>query len=264
MRTCSQHLVSTLFVAAVLAAGMTQAAAQGRSAATAQQALGPSIPARPEDADRAKRPSGTYYRAAGITLALAEITEGRLIVEGMTDAPNTGVTLDGRYNTSSGSNRAFRASLLYTPEDCILELKTQKGRVRVVVGKCAPQGDPGPQGETGPRGPKGATGDRGPKGDKGETGERGPKGETGERGPKGDTGAAGPIGPQGPQGTAGPQGAQGPQGVQGATGPAGATGATGPQGAAGGLLGWVIYDTNVSEQSGSVDGGTQTKNVPIG
>lgn len=54
-----------------------------------------------------------------------------------------------------------------------------------------PQGDPGPQGATGPQGPQGQEGPVGPQGIQG---------------------------PQGPEGPVGPQGIQGPQGVQGPPG----------------------------------------------
>jgi hypothetical protein len=211
MRLASQTAIAALFVAGVLAAA-TPAAAQGRHADAAAAASGRSSAAAGHAAEDRGKARGSYYRAAGITLDTAEVIEGRLVVEGMTDAPNTGVTLDGRYNTSSGSNRRFRAALLYLPDDCIVELKTQKGKVRVVVGKCAPQGE---------RGPKGERGERGPKGDKGD------KGDKGERGAKGDAGDRGATGPQGPQGV---QGAQGP---------------------AGGLSGWVDYRLLMPSKSGA-------------
>jgi hypothetical protein len=62
--------------------------------------------------------------------------------------------------------------------------------IQVVEGAAGPQGEPGPQGETGPAGPQG---------------EPGPQGEAGPAGPKGDagpTGHPGDVGPQGPPGTA--------------------------------------------------------------
>jgi len=120
-----------------------------------------------------------------------------------------------------------------------------------------PQGDQGPQGQTGSTGPqgiqgisgnegpqgtqgvKGDTGSQGLQGVKGDTGNEGPqglKGDTGNEGPqglKGDTGDQGPQGPQGLKGDAGDQGPQGSQGVKGDTGnegPQGLKGDTGNEG----------------------------------
>jgi len=88
----------------------------------------------------------------------------------------------------------------------------------------------GPQGEVGPQGQTGATGPRGPQGLMGKTGPQGPQGPTGLTGPEGPVGPAGIAGPQGPQGAMGPKGDTGPQGLTGATGPKGDTGAQGPVG----------------------------------
>jgi hypothetical protein len=117
-----------------------------------------------------------------------------------------------------------------------------------------PQGDQGPQGQTGSTGPQGIQGIsgneglQGPQGIKGDTGDQGLqgpqglKGNTGDQGPqgpqglKGDTGDQGPQGPQGLKGNTGDQGPQGPQGIKGDTGdqgpqgPQGLKGNTGDQG----------------------------------
>lgn len=79
---------------------------------------------------------------------------------------------------------------------------TQVGNV-VTLNLGIPEGEQGPQGDTGPAGPQG---------DPGPTGAQGPQGDTGPQGP------AGPTGPQGPQGATGPQGPQGPQGEPGTGG----------------------------------------------
>ncbi|HRQ63836.1 MAG TPA: hypothetical protein PKZ76_03055 [Xanthomonadaceae bacterium] len=63
------------------------------------------------------------------------------------------------------------------------------------VATFALDGNPGPQGETGPPGP---------------AGESGPQGDIGPVGPQGDVGPVGPIGPAGEPGPEGPQGPAGP------------------------------------------------------
>lgn len=89
------------------------------------------------------------------------------------------------------------------------------------------RGEPGSQGETGPKGEKGDTGAIGPKGDTGLQGPPGESGATGPQGPKGDKGDKGDTGQQGPKGDKGDPGLQGPQGIQGEPGPAGADGTDG-------------------------------------
>jgi hypothetical protein len=96
-----------------------------------------------------------------------------------------------------------------------------------------PQGDQGPQGQTGSTGPQGIQGIsgneglQGPQGIKGDTGDQGPQGP---QGLKGDTGDQGPQGPQGLKGNTGDQGPQGPQGVKGDTGDQGIQGISGNEG----------------------------------
>ncbi|XP_061435399.1 complement C1q tumor necrosis factor-related protein 2-like [Lethenteron reissneri] len=65
-------------------------------------------------------------------------------------------------------------------------------------------GDPGVDGDRGPRGEKGETGARGSRGEKGETGARGERGADGahaKKGEKGEDGVRGEPGPSGPKGT---------------------------------------------------------------
>ena len=90
-----------------------------------------------------------------------------------------------------------------------------------------PKGDRGDRGETGPAGP---AGERGAAGPEGPVGPEGPQGLQGERGFQGETGPAGPQGERGPQGVIGPMGPAGPQGEQGARGLQGIQGPQGIQG----------------------------------
>jgi hypothetical protein len=87
-----------------------------------------------------------------------------------------------------------------------------------------PQGDQGPQGQTGSTGPQGQQGIPGNDGATGPSGNDGADGQDGAPGPKGDQG------PQGQTGSTGPQGQQGIPGNDGATGPSGNDGAPGPKG----------------------------------
>jgi len=169
--------------------------------------------------------------ASGVTVTLAAIQAGKLVVEGTTAVPKTAVRLDDRFRvTSAKITGQFRFDLVYLPSTCIVELKTSSGADQVVVAGCGLQGPPGETGPAGPPGPTGAqgeTGERGQRGAKGVAGAEGPAGPAGEPGPQGPVGPAGGIGPQGP---AGPRGVKGAQGVQGPQGIAGMAGPPGPSG----------------------------------
>jgi hypothetical protein len=78
-----------------------------------------------------------------INLTKATIEGGRLVVQGTTAAPNTKVTLDGRFNVTSRSDRTFSFSLAYLPTDCIADLSTPSGADKAVIALCGQQGSPG-------------------------------------------------------------------------------------------------------------------------
>ena len=151
-----------------------------------------------------------------------------------------------------------------------------------------PQGDQGPQGQTGSTGPQGIQGIsgneglQGPQGIKGDTGDQGPqgpqglKGNTGDQGPqgpqgvKGDTGdqgiqgISGNEGPQGLKGDTGDQGPQGSQGIKGDTGDQGPQGETGPAGTYTAGLGVTISNDEISiGQDVSTESSVYFKNVII-
>lgn len=176
--------------------------------------------------------------ATGLNVTAVTIETGRLVITGNTP-PNTLVTLERRFQTRADANGRFRFALLYTVEDCIVELSTTRGTGRAEVTGCGLKGDTGPAGPRGPTGLTGARGPVGPEGPEGPAGAKGSAGPAGPTGPKGATGAAGPTGATGPQGLTGATGATGPAGATGATGatgPAGSTGPTGPAGSGGALF----------------------------
>jgi hypothetical protein len=158
--------------------------------------------------------------APGLVLNEASITIGRLFVSGRTTR-DTIVILDGRFQRRSGADGTFQFTLLYQPEDCIIQLRTPTAAGNAQVVGCGPEGPDGEVGAAGPRGPQGLTGARGAVG---------PIGPQGPVGPAGPAGPAGPQGPKGAVGPAGPGGPTGPQGPQGLTGPAGPIGPAGPPG----------------------------------
>jgi hypothetical protein len=65
--------------------------------------------------------------AQDVTIGTAEIAGGRLVVTGVTAAPNTRVRLEGRstsaFNATSNANGAFAFSVVYLPTDCIVTLQ---------------------------------------------------------------------------------------------------------------------------------------------
>ena len=91
-----------------------------------------------------------------------------------------------------------------------------------------PEGERGPQGETGAQGERGPQAEAGAQGERGTQGEAGHQGERGERGPQAEAGSQGERGSQGPEAEAGPQGERGPQGEAGAQGERGERGRAAP------------------------------------
>ena len=155
-------------------------------------ALGAAALAVPQAASAQGVPDPGQTIAPGLSVTSVSIESGRLIITGTTATANTLVTLERRFQARSNARGRFGFSLLYTVDDCIVDLSTSRGAGRAVVTGC------GLKGATGQRGPTGFTGPRGPAGQAGATGPAGPKGATGA------TGATGPAGPQGPAGSRGP------------------------------------------------------------
>ena len=170
--------------------------------------------------------------APGLRVLSVAIESGRLVITGTTATANTLVTLERRFQTRSNARGRFAFSLIYTVDDCIVDLSTSRGAGRAEVTGC---------------GLKGATGQRGLTGLTGPTGPRGPIGLTGPTGPRG---AAGPSGATGPAGPAGAKGATGATGVAGSTGPQGPAGPQGPgvraRGAWSAGINYVLNDLVVS------------------
>lgn len=132
---------------------------------------------------------------AGLTIDTAEMNAGRLLIAGTAAKAGQVVKIDGRTNEATADKTgAFRFSLRWRPDDCVVKLVAGTQQQRVLVGGC------GPTGETGKTGPTGAAGARGAQGAKGAQGAQGPVGATGATGPTGAAGAAGATGAAGPDG----------------------------------------------------------------
>ena len=157
-------------------------------------ALGAAALAVPQAASAQGVPAPGQTIAPGLSVTSVSIESGRLIITGTTATANTLVTLERRFQARSNARGRFGFSLIYTVDDCIVDLSTSRGAGRAVVTGC------GLKGATGQRGPTGLTGRAGPRGPAGLAGATGPAG------PKGATGATGATGPAGPQGPAGPRG----------------------------------------------------------
>jgi hypothetical protein len=190
-------------------------------------------------ADQGVPPAGQLI-ARDLTVNNIVISQGRLAINGLT-RPNLVVKLDRKFQTRADAIGRFAFKLIYTSDDCVVELATTLGRGNAQVTGCGLKGDVGP---VGPQGAPGA---------KGDTGATGATGQTGPQGPTGVEGARGPTGPQGPTGQ------------QGATGATGATGPQGPAGTGGALFAVIDPDGTwsrgypsgtgyVSNKLGSADG----------
>jgi hypothetical protein len=132
----------------------------------------------------------THLPNTGITLGVAAIDAGRLIITGQTPVARQIVTLNGQYSATSTNARTFQFSLLLLPTNCVVALSIGAASDQAVIVNCGPQGAQGPAGVQGPSGPAGPAGPIGL------------PGLTGPQGPAGPAGATGATGPQGPQGTA--------------------------------------------------------------
>jgi len=208
--------------------------------------------------------------AAGLTVKVATISAGRLVILGTARTPGALVKIDGTtLSAVADAQKVFRFDVNYRTPDCRLTLGTHAGKVSILIGECGPMGVV-PRGawvsnrsyvpndlvydggstyralrSNANRRPvtsvadwqmfasHGAAGPAGPKGQAGAQGVQGVAGAAGPQGPQGDPGvdgAQGPVGPAGADGAQGPVGAAGPQGPQGDPGAAGAQGPTGPAG----------------------------------
>jgi hypothetical protein len=176
---------------------------------------------------------------AGISLSVAAIQAGELVIAGQAPSPRAVVSADDRYTTSSNRVGRFAFRLAYYPMNCAVILKSGNTERKAVVANCAAsgaQGEPGTSGTSGAGGAPGPAGATGPQGFQGLSGPQGPHGVQGSEGPQGPTGPrgeAGIAGPQGPQGPPGVQGSEGPQGPAGPRGEAGPPGSRGEAGVAG-------------------------------
>ncbi len=141
---------------------------------------------------------------AGISLSVATIQAGELVIAGQTSSPPAPVSIDDRYTASSDRNGRFAFHLAYHPTNCVVTLKSGKIERKAAVANCAasgPQGEPGAPGAPGVPGPAGAPGPQGPPGQPGAPGMRGAEGPPGPACPRGEAGPTGPRGegPPGPQ-----------------------------------------------------------------
>jgi hypothetical protein len=135
---------------------------------------------------------------AGLTLSRVSIQSGRLLVEGIADAPGVTITVDERFHARSNGSGAFKFSLAYLPDDCMLDISTAMGSEPALVANCAASVPSDSVEGTADASAAAAA----PSG----TGTRGPRGPKGPRGPRGRSGVVGPAGPQGPAGPVGPAG----------------------------------------------------------
>lgn len=180
--------------------------------------------------------------SATITVSKAEISAGKLVVQGTRTGTAPTISLDGIANATVSGTGTFAFSLVYLPPDCIVDLAAvggTGGAIKAVVANC------GPKGLTA-RGPWSATANYIKDDVVGSGGSsfRAKRANINKppatnpldwdvlalRGARGLQGIQGVTGPQGAQGL---QGVQGQQGIQGATGPTGPQGSIGPQGPAG-------------------------------
>jgi Collagen triple helix repeat (20 copies) len=141
---------------------------------------------------------------AGISLSVATIQAGELVIAGLTSSPHAPVSVDDRYTASSDRNRRFAFHLAYHPMNCIVTLKFGNLERKAVIANCAvggAQGEPGAPGVPGTAGAPGPQGPPGPPGQPGSPGMLGAEGPPGPAGPRGETGPPGPRGegPPGPQ-----------------------------------------------------------------
>jgi hypothetical protein len=169
-----------------------------------------------------------------ISLSVAEIRAGELVIAGRTSSARARVSADDRYSTSSRRNGRFAFRLAYYPMNCAVSLKSGNAQRKAIIANCAAGGAHSEVALAGARGEAGPAGAAGPQGLQGQPGPQGPPGVQGSEGPQGPAGPRGEAGSAGPQGPQGARGSEGPLGPQGPAGPRGEAGPPGPRGEAGG------------------------------
>ncbi len=155
---------------------------------------------------RRHRDSEDRHGPLGISLSVAAIQAGELVIAGQTSRPRAMVSADERYTAGSDRNGRFAFRLAYYPMNCAVTLKSGNIERKAIVANCAAggaRGEPGAPGTPGGPGPAGTAGLQGLQGPPGPAGPSGPQGLPGVRG------AEGPPGPTGPRGEAGPVGPRG-------------------------------------------------------
>lgn len=180
--------------------------------------------------------------SAAITVTTAEITGGKLVVEGTRTGGAATIRLDDQFNDGVNGAGAFAFSLDYLPPDCIVDLKEIGGlndSATAVIANCGPKGL-NPQGgwDSAKTYQKDDVTTLGGSSFRAKRASLNVQPGTSKadweilakRGAPGPQGIQGATGPAGADGAKGDQGAQGPQGDPGPKGDTGATGATGPQG----------------------------------
>ena len=80
-------------------------------------------------------------RTVDLAVKVATITAGRLIIIGSTTRAGTDVAIaNTSIHVKSDTTRLFRFDANYRTPDCVVDLKTQSGKLSVLVSDCAPQG----------------------------------------------------------------------------------------------------------------------------
>lgn len=92
--------------------------------------------------------AATAAAAPDVTITVAKIEAGKLVISGKTAAAQTRLRLDGRseadFNTTSGADRTFSFSLVYLPKDCIVSVQKMQEASKLdvpnelVIANCAP------------------------------------------------------------------------------------------------------------------------------
>lgn len=106
--------------------------------------------------------------ASALVVERAEISEGRLIIEGIAKRAGQMIFLEGTsLKAKADREKKFTISASFRPDDCRVTLREAGVQKSFLVADCGPVGERGPTGLPGPRGATGATGQRGPQGDPG-------------------------------------------------------------------------------------------------
>jgi len=98
--------------------------------------------------------------APNLRVSFVGYSSGRLVIIGNT-RPNLLVTLEQTHQVRANSAGDFTFTLLLVIPDCIVDISTQFGLGRAIVGNCGPKGAVGAVGPTGPAGPAGGVSQQG-------------------------------------------------------------------------------------------------------